>query len=371
MTDALLIHIGDCKAGSTSIQTVLRDGSWTAPGEVRGGGGSRPLRYAATGRDDGLNHHMLSNSLFIEGLAERRPLMHKALASEAAESASPLLVLSSERYEFAPPEALAEALRRNLPDLPVRLIAYVRPHAERLVSGWSQQVKQGLFAGSLEAFHDATLAEGRFRYAPRLRAWRAAFGDRLEVRPMIRARLTGGCAAHDFLTWALGEGAAPSAPVETNASPRLPDLALLARLGAEGPAGRRLAAALAGAMERAGPASGPAPALSRALAAQSARDYAEDAAAVDAEQLAAPALAEALAAAPDRAPESAPGLDAPGLISPETARLHALWIEAATVALRAGPGHGPRRGGGGPGAAAAQGPQRIAGRGRPAPAGAR
>ena len=98
MTDALLIHIGDCKAGSTSIQTVLRDGSWSAPGETRGAG-PRPLRYAATGRDDGLNHHMLSNSLFIEGLAERRPLMHKALASEAAESGSPLLVLSSERYE--------------------------------------------------------------------------------------------------------------------------------------------------------------------------------------------------------------------------------------------------------------------------------
>ena len=31
MTPRLTVHFCDCRAGSTSIQTVLRDGAWSSP----------------------------------------------------------------------------------------------------------------------------------------------------------------------------------------------------------------------------------------------------------------------------------------------------------------------------------------------------
>lgn len=301
----LLIHVGDCKAGSTSIQRMLQSGAWRAPDEAARTGGPRPLRYATTGRDAGLNHHALANALFVERAMPRRAQLYGALAEEFAEMENPALTISSERFEFAPPAALAESLDRRFPGVEIALIAYVRPHAERLVSGYAQQVKQGLFAGDLEAFHEATRAQGRFLYAPRLKAWREAFGDRLTLRPMMRDRLAGGCVVRDFLDWALGDGAVPTREIAANPSPGVEDLSLLRDLHARlGDRAGRAAARLAESMEATPRAEATRLALHAGLAERVAEAYAQDAAETDAILGGGDALSTALAAAPER-PSSA------------------------------------------------------------------
>lgn len=201
----LVLHAGDCKSGSTAIQSVLQLGSWRYTGDA-----PPRLHYAQGGRRDGLNHHRLSDSLHLKSAQDYRELAWGRLGEEFAAAKSDVMVVSSERFEFAPPEAVLQAITQFLPAArpDLQVIIYVRPHAERILSGYAQNVRQGLFTGEMDAFLDQFEAEGRFHYAERLMAWKAAFGDALTVRPMIRDQLTDGCVVRDFLTFCAGTSAA-------------------------------------------------------------------------------------------------------------------------------------------------------------------
>ncbi|MEL6204611.1 MAG: hypothetical protein AAFR47_04780 [Pseudomonadota bacterium] len=226
----LVLHAGDCKAGSTAIQSVLQRGSYGFEG-----GGAPKLHYAEGGRRDGLNHHRLADSLHIPRAQSYRDTAWGRFGAEFAELAGQVdaVIVSSERFEFAPPGALHAALLHYAPSALdyLSVVIYVRPHVARLLSGYAQNVRQGLFTGDLAAFLEKMTAEGRFNYAERLIAWRRVFGDALQVRPMIRAKLDGGCVVHDFLGLCLAEHSdvAPRVdkiPVE-NRSPNPDAVALL------------------------------------------------------------------------------------------------------------------------------------------------
>lgn len=328
----LVLHLGDHKTGSTSIQAALASGRVAAEG--------LSLCYPM-GRPRREQHNHIARALIrrTRGAAVADPF--PALAAEIRAAGADVTILSAENFEFAAPEALRAALETHLPDyLPgLALIVYLRPHAERLVSSFAEQVKQGLFLGDLAAFHAAALADGRFLYAPRLDRWRAVFGDRLIVRPMVRAALKAGDVVADFLDRAFA-GAAVTRPVQAirNAKATVPDLALLLALqtalaplrrrgrpGAAEPV-RTLGWRLARMLDADRVPGAPEPALHRALAAEVAAAYAADAAAVDRDFLGADILAPHLAEAPGRAPEAARSLALEDNFDPSTVRVIRAWL---------------------------------------------
>ena len=335
MTRALVLHLGDHKTGSTSIQQVLSSGSIQA---------EQGLLFP-TGRPPRPHHNHIARAMIRK---VKRPKHHKleaelltGLAEEIAASVADIAVISAENFEFSDPAHLAQVLETYLPDLAptARLIAYIRPHGERLLSSYAERTKQGLFHGDLEDFHAETEAEGEFYYAPRLEKWRSVFGDRFTARPMVRADLKAGDVVHDFLDWVFeGQPFTVTTPAQTNEKLSLQDLAVLREVqrrladirglksAPREPVralGWRLARMLS---ETALPDATPL-ALHASLVAEVARVYAADAAAVDAAFFGGGTqLTDALAGLADKAVAEAQPLDLARLVSPETYRLCTGWI---------------------------------------------
>lgn len=190
----LVFHLGDRKTGSTSIQKTLNDGLWDAPG--------RSLLYTAQG-----SNGPLAQALASMGNADHVMGRFKGLSQrlDAAAPDTDVAVVSSETFEDVSPKALKMALEAYLPDYAdhVRLIAYVRPHAGRLLSGYSEQIKRGQSLASLEEFFAEGVALERFAVFERFAGWRAVFGEAFTLRPMIRSGLYKGCVVQDFLRYVL------------------------------------------------------------------------------------------------------------------------------------------------------------------------
>ncbi len=315
----LVIHAGDCKSGSTAIQSVLQAGTFALPE------GSGSLHYAAAGRRDSLNHHRLSNALHMPQYRKFREPAWTALSKELAASQADLLVVSSERFEFVDPNVLKEALTTFLPQslADLHIVIYVRPHIERVVSGYVQNVKQGIFDSDIRGFVEKMQQQGRFHFAPRLARWRAVFGpDQLTIRPMMRDRLTEGCVVHDFLQCCLGSDA-PVPEVHdipmANSSLTAPALEVIRGIFARLPEPRQgqqngnatAIGMLVREMEASGAMAGPKVVINRADAEMVRDIYAEDARACDVQIFGQPLMGPALNRQVEKAPETVPPVEVP------------------------------------------------------------
>lgn len=220
MVKEIVFHLGDPKTGTTSIQEVLATGNWRSDGA--------DLLYTAP-----INHLPLAATLHDPAQFSRRAERFTRLRRELEASGAETAVISAELFDIVDPALLRETLERYLPDHAgrVRLVAYVRPHAERLVSAYAERVKQGIFHKSLEAFHQQMKRQRRLFYAPRCSAWRDVFGARYSLRPMIRAYLKNGDVVQDFMDIVLrGRPFTIPRPVAHNESLTLADLAMLRAL---------------------------------------------------------------------------------------------------------------------------------------------
>ena len=329
LTRELVLHLGDHKTGSTAIQKALADRAWRwQPGSDR----QVSVLYTAVG-----NHNVLAQSLLG---AENLPERHKRLANFAgrmASSEADIAVLSAEEFERVDPQVLHQALQTHFPEhLPTaRLIAYVRPHAERLVSSYAERIKQGYFQGSLTEFHVRAKTTRLLQYAPRFRKWRAVFGDQFELRPMIRSRLYHTCVVQDFLHYLLRDaGFELTAKVESNPSLSVENLAMLralqAQLGqgktpphaAQNAVGWHFAEFLTTTCSAGGTRLRP----HRTLVADLQTDYHQDAAALDTEFFQGQPMTEALEQAMDGAVEAPQSIELDACFS--VAELHRItaWI---------------------------------------------
>jgi hypothetical protein len=333
MVGRLVFHIGDRKTGSTSIQRALATGAGRSP--------AVSLAYPARA-----HHIALASALFRPGHREARAERWGALARRLARLEADLAVISAEGFESVPPAVLTAAIGEFLPDhaATARVIAYVRPHADRLLSSWTQQVKMGLRPGSLEDCHRRTLAGGRFLYADRFAAWAETFGERFTLRPMLRAELAGGDVVRDFYaTLFAGAPFTLEPPAASNEALCLEDLAVVAELqrrlrpALDGSEARGvLGARLAQILQAGGRSSRTRPALHRSLAETVVVAYRADAAAVDARFFPAGVLTRALEEAPARAVETPQRLDLDALLTPAEARqLRAFAALLAALAARA------------------------------------
>ena len=310
MTDRLLIHLGDCKTGTTAIQNVLKTGAWSAEG----------LSWTYPVDPERLHNCNLASCLYKPKMKKFRGPRWKKVNRRLKRSDADLGILSGEWFEFVDPALLDRILRRWVPDLAeeARLIAYVRPHAERVLSSFQERTKLGQYNGSLAAFHERVLEHGRFLYAPRLRKGREVFGDRYEVRPMVRDRLKDGDVVRDFLDHAAGGrpvelDEAAAAGKSANESLSVQDLAWLRALHRSRTlppqVGRRAARAL-----QSGGRTGDKLRMDAALLETVRKAYLADARALDAEFFGGEAEGPMVGAF-DRAAETA--VEAPQDLSPE------------------------------------------------------
>ncbi|GGD40126.1 hypothetical protein [Sinisalibacter lacisalsi] len=192
MVEELVIHIGDCKTGTTSIQTTLALGQFVADG--------RDLVYPTR-----FNHIPFAKKVAkgpSEALGEARQLARAFHKSDAA-----IGVISAEHFEYAGPSHLAALF--DGPFKPwrdrVRVISYIRPHAERFLSSFAERSKKGGFGENMERLAENLLNQELLFYAPRVAKWQAAFGEHYTVRPFIRDLLEDGDVVRDFFSFVFGE----------------------------------------------------------------------------------------------------------------------------------------------------------------------
>lgn len=219
----LVIHIGDHKTGTTTLQNAL------AAGRLRIEGAD--LLYPAR-----LNHNYLMGHITAEQRGDPPPKTRggqqslAALAERIQASDAQYAVLSGEVFENVPAPRFREVVERHFRTSAarIRIVAYVRPHAQRILSSYAEQIKIGWFRGSMQEFFAHNRDSGRFHYLPRFRKWQECFGEDFILRPMIRGELRGGSVLQDFAHTAFdGRTAEIAGAAADNQSLGLRELALL------------------------------------------------------------------------------------------------------------------------------------------------
>lgn len=301
MVGEIVFHLGDCKTGTTSVQSVLAAGAWSTAA-----GAGADILYPAR-----FNHIPLAKTLSVPKEMPHEAARFAKLRSAFEASGAAHGVVSAEHFEFVDPELVAAAIERHLPDYAgrIRLIAYVRPHADRLVSTFAERAKKGLFMDSLEAMHERLVADRLLFYTPRFEKWRALFGPAFTLRPFVRDRLYQGDVVRDFFSFVLGGGGFDlTRPTDANESLSVQDIAMMRAVHAQ----LRGRAKLRGSQQSLGwymadllgkeadPA-GTRPRLHRRLADQVVATYRADAAALDAAFFDGTPMSDALEAAPGKA----------------------------------------------------------------------
>lgn len=198
----LIFHIGDHKTGSTSIQTAFASGQIRVKGQ-------EPFFPAK------LSHNWLKDYCQAYAATNKPKAKAKAinifqnLAANIRRSDAEFCLISGESLESIPAAVMKEIIDRFFADTAdeIRVIAYVRPHAGRFTSGFTERVKTGLpnaLKRGLDDFFSFVRDNGAFLYAPRFRAWRDNFGENFILRPMVRDQLYEGSVVEDFILHAFG-----------------------------------------------------------------------------------------------------------------------------------------------------------------------
>lgn len=204
----LLFHIGDRKTGTTTIQNAF------ATGKVSLDGGR--ILYPGRMAHNYLYRHF---KLFV---AEGRLLPGKPgfpglarIAERLQQGNYDVAVISGEDFEDSKPRDVFKVLSAfMLPHVSDHaVICYIRPHAGRILSSYAEQLKIGLFSGTVDNFAKRISTNGRFHYARRVEEWVKVFGTHYCLRPMIRSELAGGSVLQDFIATGFG----PDAPIKFGA----------------------------------------------------------------------------------------------------------------------------------------------------------
>lgn len=188
----LVFHIGDPKNGSSSIQKAMQmrlchcDTLTIVPQEE-------------------LNASALANSLIQKRSPQKYDREFGRKRQWAQENDADLGLISAEFFSGAKPRALMRALEEYLPEHAgtARIVAYVRPHASRLLSSYAQRVKTGTYTGNLSSFVNQGRKLPKFHYFPRFEKWHKVFGDRFTLRPFVREEMLNGDVVADFFDVAL------------------------------------------------------------------------------------------------------------------------------------------------------------------------
>ncbi len=215
--DKLVFHIGDPKTGSTSIQRTLYDNRWSATDTTI----VTPKSLAT---------RPIAQALAADMRSQATSEQFSQLAHWLSEQEADIAVISSEHFASVRPEDLKEAISCYLPDFETRVqvIAFVRPHASRLLSSYIQTVKTKGRSISFERYCRKMIRRKRRLYSPRFSSWRDSFGKAFVLRPMVTDHLYRGDVVADFFYQILGSEKFDLASAKRfNTSPTLNQLSLL------------------------------------------------------------------------------------------------------------------------------------------------
>lgn len=225
MVSKVVFHIGDRTTGGAAIEAALMQATWP-PDSPRNG---PRVGFANLKNRNGLSA-VLSDQ-------DRPKLVQKRfgrLVTRIGRLDEDIAVVADEGFETVEPARLARAIGDHLAQYRerVQVIAYVRPHAARLWAAYASLAGAGGDdVPTPEQFVEDAIAAGEHVYTPRFSAWRAEFGDRFALRPLI-----GGDVAGDFLDALSGFAGFDCSGVSPGNSPGIPpgipgltqgDLALL------------------------------------------------------------------------------------------------------------------------------------------------
>lgn len=226
MIKNLVFHIGDPKNGSSSIQQAMKMRACHPEG----------ISYVC---QEELNASAMAYSIDPKRRAtqeqgkKRRKLLFSQKAEWAKTHEADLGLISAEFFSAVPPKALIKALEDFMPQYTetARIIAYVRPHAGRALSGYAQRVKTGTELCTLDESIEGQKERRMLQYAPRFLRWRNKFGDHFTLRPFLRSEMRDGDVVADFFATVLGDtpftlDAIPS----TNESLSLEEVAAMRRV---------------------------------------------------------------------------------------------------------------------------------------------
>jgi hypothetical protein len=283
------------------------------------------------------------------------------LASQAAKLAASdadVGVLSAEHVENVDPADLDVVLRQEMPELRdrMRLVVYLRPHADRFVSSFVERSKLGLISMSMAEFYERAVNQEMLDYGARMTRWQQIFGERLLVRPFVRDELADGDVVRDFL--GIVGGGRPvtldSAAIRRNESVSVEDLALLmhvqARIRPLVPHSPNTPSSISralgsnfGMVLNGRPGRGRTPVrLDAGLCAKLVERYAPDAAEIDRRFFDRSPMSDALAAAPARAVEVPQSFAVEDHFDAEAIRLTDSWTEIVTRLFLADPKRFPQ-----------------------------
>ncbi|HML30578.1 MAG TPA: hypothetical protein PKE16_17410 [Hyphomicrobium sp.] len=213
----LYFHIGDTKTGSSSIQYALFHRLWKCE--------STTLAYPPSLLDSSF-----ARTLYTPKRRKDRDDFFQAKADWLAGVSDDIAVFSAEQFSRVEPDRLDKFVRRFMPEFAAsaKYLAYVRPHAGRIVSRYAQRTKSGKISESLEQFTSALMGDESLDYIPRFQGWKDTFADRLIIRPMIREELYEGDVVKDFFNEVLeGREFTLDAMPQVNESSEIYELGLL------------------------------------------------------------------------------------------------------------------------------------------------
>ena len=196
MINELVIHLGDTKTGSTSIQKALAQKAYEAPG--------KSICYPTKN-----NHIALAKTLTQKPRFKNREARFSRVSKAFQESDADYGIISAEHFQFVDPRVLNDAIETYWPQFRdrLRLVAYVRPHAGKFLSAFSERVKLGADMASLEALFETVSAKKQLDFTPRFETGREVFGSDLSVRPFVRDRLHKSDVVQDFFKYLLNNDA--------------------------------------------------------------------------------------------------------------------------------------------------------------------
>jgi hypothetical protein len=299
VTPKLVIHIGDPKTGTSSIQKALQTNVIAC--KTR-----RILPW------ENLNAIWVAKSLKPKGKANRAQQFGR-VRSWLQDADADIAVLSAENFANAKPMSLLQALRKHVPDHAetARIVGYVRPHASRYLSAYIQRTKTGQYLGTFEDFFAHIRKEDPLAYTPRFSHWQDVFKGRFTLKPFVRSELRDGDIVADFAETILGdEPFSITRSVEENVAITLRALSGLRHVqiglkeaGVDNAHRSWIGIALANSFLPSGPIEGDKPELDRNTITLLIDSYLDDAKALDAAFFSGPLMQTALTASLSKAIE--------------------------------------------------------------------
>lgn len=187
MVKSLVIHIGDPKTGTTSLQSTLHERKYAMKGPS--------IFYGPR-----FNGNRMAGMIYSTQNHREQKIfnMLRRYAQHYNNSDSDIGVFSAESLAWVDPSR-AKKIFLDLFDIEeskIRIVCYLKPHCDFFLSRFSQHVKNGLYSGTMDKY--CRFVFSKMNYSERMHRWQDSFPGQVEVYPYSRRVLLNSDISFDF-----------------------------------------------------------------------------------------------------------------------------------------------------------------------------